>query len=173
MQQNLKATILGSMIFFVVAGCGGQKEALKFTEAITNSNKKLESAGVAFGNMLNINMQRKPLGVNAQLDAAYDDIVKILESVKQEFNAVKVPDRPSGKALFDVYQKFLQGQEQAVKGDFKEILDTMRNKSESEVARLTKVQQILTRVDHREKIDLPVLQNAHRAFAKEYNIILK
>jgi hypothetical protein len=161
-----KSLILG-VFLLAAAGCAG--EAVTFNNAIVNYNKRLNEAGKKFGEALAPALQGGAVNV-AQVKATYAEVESTLEQVKKDFAALHVPKSASGQKLAKSYEKFLAGQESAVKNQMAQLVKLVEAPGRPNAGMLMSV---LQEVGRREQGDLAELQNAQREFARENNIKLQ
>lgn len=162
--------ILGALCLLLIAGC--QRGPLEFNNKIAKANKRLAEEGEAFGKAAQAAINGGPSSI-ADLKQEHQNLLNAITEVKKDMAALSVPTSESAKKLYAAHQKFLAGQEKMINNEFAEIVRVCENKSLSDVAKQSKVLQIVTRVQKVEQADLLPLQAAQREFAKEHNVRLR
>ena len=150
-----------------LSGCGSP--AMNFNQTIVGANKQIEQAGRRFGESLQPVMAGRS-GDAARVRASYNDVKQEFQSVQTNMQALKVPDLPGAKELYDEHQLFLRGQAIMIEGEFAEIVRIVESGGPGQAAR---IQQILQSVGRKEQADLAKLQNAQRSFATKNNLKLQ
>jgi hypothetical protein len=167
-KKLVRPVLLGAFALSMVAVIGCAGEAVRFNNTIAGYNKRLNEAGTKFGKA--IAPAAKGLAVNVgEAKAAYQQVKTVVNEVKAEFAALKVPSGASAKKMADAYAQFLKGQEHMVNNDFAQIM-TMVESGKVDQGRFN---GLLLQVSQREQGDLAALQAAQREFAKEHGIRLQ
>lgn len=170
-RQVIAAGILLSLL--PSAGCRQwlAGSAVRFNDAITDSNKKLNEAGQRLGLSVGPLLQGGQANV-AEVQAAYDHCVETMNRVKADMKALKVPSGNSARSFYEAHQRFLEDQERLIKGDLAEIVRIVKAPSPVPVKQ-NQITAILQRVSQTEATQLRQVQEAQRAFARDNNLTLK
>jgi hypothetical protein len=174
--SNRKAAtrLLAGACVLALLGAAPQdnQEAITFNQAIANGNKRLQEAGVAFGEAI-----RPALG-NQQVDLdrlrrTHKNALKVLEEVRKDVAAVKVPPSESGRNLRTGYERFLKGQEDAIKKQLAGIVRLIEKDNPPNQSTSAQILRILQEVGPMEAQQLKELQALQQTFAREHNIALR
>lgn len=164
------AVCLGLLV--ALMGCGSRVDPVAFNRSITDDNKKLNAAGTKLGEALKKTLNGEP-GSTENLKAEYASLQKTLADVKADVANLKVPNDASSKALYDAYQKFLQGQESMSTNEFSQIVKCAEDASIPTAQKVNTIVPLIKTVEQRENTDLTALKAAQSTFATEHHITLQ
>jgi hypothetical protein len=150
----------------------GENEALKYNEAIVRFNKQLSNAGLKLGQTIRPALEGQAVDLK-EMKKAYAATEKVLNQVKKEATALKVPDSESARRLAKVYERFLKGQEVMVKKELAEVVRLVETTNPPDQAGQQRLLRLFQGIAEREMTDLRDLQQAQREFAREHGIKLK
>jgi hypothetical protein len=163
--------LLGALAVLALSGCG-QREAIDFNEKLVSANKRLASAGEAYGRAIGnaIKNGGNPADMQ-QVRKTLNEMKTVLKNNKDESATWKIPSKPSAKALFDAFQRFMTAEEEILE-IFEGLAKTLEDTNLSPQQKTNMVQTKIFEAENREKRALAELQPAQQAFAKDYNIKL-
>jgi hypothetical protein len=151
------------------AAVAGESDALRFHETLSSFNKKLFSAGYAFGKMIGPALK----GQAADLDRvrkANKEAVKVLKEVQKGLAALKPPDSASARNLLKAYGRFFKGQQKTFREDLAEIVRSLEAKNPPDPQERERLLRLVQDLSKREETQLGALRRAERAFAREHKL---
>jgi hypothetical protein len=154
----------GLFCLVAVAGCG--RSNISFNNALSEANQRIAKGGEAWANAAVAAMEGDAAAVQ-RFKSAEQDLRKVLADVKSDMQALKVPDSPTAKRLYDAHQKFLQGQDEIINNQFAEIGRLIEDPDTPQMAKMQKFVELAQSAEARENQDLVVLQQVQREFAQE------
>lgn len=167
------AGVLGALVAAAVStgvtvwlkDCGNGPK--NFNNALVGMGKRLETAGFKFGSSLAPYFDGRASDPGP-VNAALADARAALDSVKTEFNDLKVPPGSNARALHVAFRDFLAGQEEIINVHFVDLAaiaadDSMDGDEKAEAAA-----DILQQAGALEQESLARVRSAQQAFAREH-----
>lgn len=166
------ALVIGILAAALPARADDKADALAFSDAMANANKKLHDAGFNFGKSIRPAIDG---GAKEAADAenALKETAKVLAAVQADMKALKVPNLPLAREFYNAHQEFLKGQETMVKNDFAQVLAVVKDPSLKPADKMAKIQKVVEEVVKAENLELVKLQKAQKDFADKVGITLK
>jgi hypothetical protein len=158
-------------VIALLPGC--KPPTVAFNDAIVSKAQKLHEAGVAYGRAVGRAIDSGNEADISKAEAAYEDVVKALTSVRNDIKALVVPPGKAAKEFQREALEFLDIEERLVDRDMKELLRLTKNKGMKLAEKSKRVNEIITKSVKIEKEHLEWLKDAQRKYAEENKITLK
>ena len=181
--QGGPRVVLVSILALVVGGTWScsflkkrkqQKEAVEFNNKLVAFNKRLHDDASELGELVGKRISGKKVTDKA-LDDGLAKLKATVASVRRESKAMKVPDDPLARELFESYEVFLDGQEKLV-GKIGDLVALAKKpigpKGKGRAKLVRAVRPILKAVQQQEQASLKALKALQRRYAAKHNITL-
>jgi len=146
-------------------------EALKYNQALVESLKKLNAAGLAWGQKAHFNDDVTPDAEG--LKEAYKNYAKVYGEVESALKVLAIPDAKSARDLQKVNQNYIDYQDGFIKKILKEATDVLTDPKLKDKDKKEKAVGIIQRAEKEEQNLLTEFTKRQEDFAKEFGIELK
>ena len=170
------------LLFPLLTGCRQSAPATKVVEtqpmpltaeeldqAILGGSRRLRAAGAKFGLVLNKFLRKEKLAPGA-MQQGYDAVLATVDDVTEDIRGVAPPDSESARALYNIYEQYLETQKQACENEFANIVRLVDNEELGFNEKKNAILPILQASTEDDERALSTVRKARRRFAEHHQL---
>lgn len=176
LQTNLNwlAVLCAGLALCAAGGCSrvSSQEAARFNEALVQSQKRLNDAGLEFGKSAGAAIDGGAVEV-AMLDRALEKTLEAVARSKGDVQNMTVPKSAAARNFHVAYLKMVETEEKLLAEELGSIVKTLKDPARPAAAKHKRVMLIANYLTKMEADAMASVKEAQAAFAREHGVKLR